>query len=183
MPVCQLNIILSLRISHIKASWPGMAFTMPQISALSGKFPAMRRQLHFLPLRKAQLGHDISKPVPGSPITHIRVPLPTFVALLPYLPSPARTKKESRRNLFLQDPHSKKAASYSPASHCSTIGASGLNFSVRNGKRWNPAAITTVIWLFDGLGTSKHNQDQNTSYEPHGIHARKRFRAISSARL
>ena len=117
MPVCQLNIILSLRISHIKASWPGMAFTMPQISALSGKFPAMRRQLHFLPLRKAQLGHDISKPVPGSPITHIRVPLPTFVALLPYLPSPARTKKESRRNLFLQDPHSKKAASYSPASH------------------------------------------------------------------
>ena len=168
MPVCQLNIILSLRISHIKASWPGMAFTMPQISALSGKFPAMRRQLHFLPLRKAQLGHDIYKPVPGSPITHIRVPLPTFVALLPYLPSPARTKKESRRNLFLQDPHSKKAASYSPASH---------------GKRWNPAAITTVIWLFDGLGTSKQHQDQNPSYEPHGIHARKRFRAISSARL
>ena len=27
--------------------------------------------------------------------------------------------------------------------HCSTIGASGLNFSVRNGKRWNPTAITT----------------------------------------
>ena len=93
MPVCQLNIILSLRISHIKASWPGMAFTMPQISALSGKFPAMRRQLHFLPLRKAQLGHDFSKPVPGSPITHIRVPLPTFVTYLPFLPSPARKKK------------------------------------------------------------------------------------------
>ena len=37
----------------------------------------------------------------------------------------------------------KKAASYSPALHCSTIGAGGLNFSVRNGKRWNPAAITT----------------------------------------
>ena len=114
------------------------------------------------------------------------VPSLPFVQLLPYLPSlpsPARTKKESRRNLFLQDPHSKKAASYSPASHCSTIGASGLNFSVRNGKRWNPAAITTVIWLFDGLGTSKQHQDQNPSYEQHGIHARKRFRAISSARL
>ena len=26
----------------------------------------------------------------------------------------------------------------------STIGAGGLNFSVRNGKRWNPAAITTL---------------------------------------
>ena len=37
----------------------------------------------------------------------------------------------------------KKAATYSPTLHCSTIGASGLNFSVRNGKRWDPAAITT----------------------------------------
>ena len=37
----------------------------------------------------------------------------------------------------------KMAASYSPALHCSTIGAGGLNFSVRNGKRWDPAAITT----------------------------------------
>ncbi len=26
----------------------------------------------------------------------------------------------------------------------STIGAHGLNFSVRNGKRWNPVAITTI---------------------------------------
>ena len=37
----------------------------------------------------------------------------------------------------------KKAASYSPALHCSTIGVSGLNFSVRNGKRWDPTTITT----------------------------------------
>ena len=37
----------------------------------------------------------------------------------------------------------KVAVSYSPALHCSTIGAGGLNFSVRNGKRWDPAAITT----------------------------------------
>ena len=27
--------------------------------------------------------------------------------------------------------------------NCSTIGAGGLNFSVRNGKRWDPAAIVT----------------------------------------
>ena len=39
----------------------------------------------------------------------------------------------------------KKAATYSPALHCSTIGATGLNFSVRNGKRWNPGAMTTRI--------------------------------------
>ena len=31
-----------------------------------------------------------------------------------------------------------EAASYSPALYCSTIGADGLNFSVRNGKRWIP---------------------------------------------
>ena len=37
----------------------------------------------------------------------------------------------------------KWAASYSPALHCSTIGAIGLNFSVRNGKRWNTDAIAT----------------------------------------
>ena len=29
---------------------------------------------------------------------------------------------------------------------CSTIGAIGLNFSVRNGKRWIPNAITTLIF-------------------------------------
>ncbi len=27
--------------------------------------------------------------------------------------------------------------------NCSTIGANGLNFSVRNGKRWDPIAIAT----------------------------------------
>ena len=37
----------------------------------------------------------------------------------------------------------KKAATYSPALHCSTIGDGGLNFSVRDGKRWDPAAIAT----------------------------------------
>ena len=28
----------------------------------------------------------------------------------------------------------------------STIGATGLNFSVRDGKRWNPGAITTEMF-------------------------------------
>ena len=67
-------------------------------------------------------------------------------------------KKESLTSSLTSGTHlEKKAASYSPALHCSTIGAGGLNFSVRNGKRWNPAAITTSIWLFDGLGTrTKH---------------------------
>ena len=38
---------------------------------------------------------------------------------------------------------SKTAATYSPTRQGSTIGVGGLNFSVRDGKRWNPAAIAT----------------------------------------
>ena len=30
---------------------------------------------------------------------------------------------------------------------CSTIGAGRFNFSVRNGKRWNPAAIVTLVFV------------------------------------
>ena len=36
-----------------------------------------------------------------------------------------------------------EAATYSPTALCSTIGVNGLNFSVRNGKRWDPIAIAT----------------------------------------
>jgi len=32
------------------------------------------------------------------------------------------------------------AAAYSPGCNPSTIGAAGLNFSVRDGKRWDPCA-------------------------------------------
>ena len=39
----------------------------------------------------------------------------------------------------------KEAATYSPTTKCSTIGVSELNFSVRNGKRWDLAAIATLI--------------------------------------
>ena len=35
---------------------------------------------------------------------------------------------------------------------CSTIGAGGLNFSVRNGKRCNPSAIATGNSCAEGLG-------------------------------
>ena len=52
-------------------------------------------------------------------------------------------KKDSRKTDCFPRVLIKKAASYSPTLHCSTIGANGLNFSVRNGKRWNPVAITT----------------------------------------
>ena len=41
----------------------------------------------------------------------------------------------------------KMAATYSSTWYSSTIGANGLNFSVRNGKRWSPVAIATLIRL------------------------------------
>ncbi len=64
-----------------------------------------------------------------------------------------RTKKkreyQKKKSPALRGEHrghdSKTAAAYSPALHCSTIGDGGLNCSVRNGKRWNPAAIATWI--------------------------------------
>ena len=40
----------------------------------------------------------------------------------------------------------KVAATYSPTWWGSTIGDGGLNFSVRNGKRWTPAAITATVY-------------------------------------
>ena len=52
-------------------------------------------------------------------------------------------KKRGPLTFLSEDLKRKKAASYSPALHCSTIGVGGLNFSVRNGKRWSPATITT----------------------------------------
>ena len=52
-------------------------------------------------------------------------------------------KSEAPSTLVWRGLLEKEAATYSPALHCSTIGASGLNFSVRDGKRWDPAAITT----------------------------------------
>ena len=38
---------------------------------------------------------------------------------------------------------SRIALQYHRRWHCSTIGDGGLNFSVRDGKRWDPAAIAT----------------------------------------
>ena len=49
---------------------------------------------------------------------------------------------QKKRALALTKARSVKVAmTYSPTNLCSTIGAVGLNFSVRNGKRWIPDAI------------------------------------------
>ena len=61
--------------------------------------------------------------------------------------------KESKKQHTKKDPHQmitligvsyfKKGGDLLSRLVDSTIGATGLNFSVRNGKRWNPGAITT----------------------------------------
>ena len=70
--------------------------------------------------------------------THELVNLPTY-KLTTSQNEQAPSAKRRARGCRMK----KKAATYSPALHCSTIGAGGLNFSVRNGKRWDTAAITT----------------------------------------
>ena len=60
-----------------------------------------------------------------------------------YVVESGTTKKRASKISLQSSLILKKAATYAPALHCSTIGADGLNFSVRNGKRWNPDAITT----------------------------------------
>ena len=52
---------------------------------------------------------------------------------------------KQKNSLKIKEVLSKKTAmTYSPTNLCSTIGAVGLNFSVRNGKRWNPNAINRL---------------------------------------
>ena len=99
------------------------------------------------------------------------------------------THEKALSPLLMKGLKRKTAASYSPALHCSTIGAGGLNFSVRNGKRWDPAAITTLnkslartkrkgtasIRLTSCTQNCYTTQSKSTSCES--------IRAISSARL
>ena len=76
-----------------------------------------------------------------------------------------RHKKRSPGDItVLGAPAVKEAATYSPALHCSTIGASGLNFSVRNGKRWDPTAITTWYLFFSWQVCFSWRVDWLTSY-------------------
>ena len=78
----------------------------------------------------------------------------------------------------------KRAAACSPALHRSTIGAGGLSFSVRNGKRRDPAAKATR------KGMTHRTRARGTRREgpPGGgtgtaRRGRGKLRAISSARL
>ena len=71
---------------------------------------------------------------------------------------------------------------------CSTIGVSGLNCSVRNGKRWNPAAIATWITV-DNISKQDSNQSRRIKHTQLKVYIifkanlKRKSRAISNARL
>ena len=59
-----------------------------------------------------------------------------------------KRKGEAAKERILAASPDKAAATYSPTAQRSTIGVRGLNFSVRNGKRWIPAAVATCMALY-----------------------------------
>ena len=79
-----------------------------------------------------------------------QVPKPTS-----QLPTP---QKESRpQGISPSDGfHSKSGGYLLSHQNGSTIGADGLNFSVRNGKRWNTVTITTIMTEHDCTANYTH---------------------------
>ena len=59
---------------------------------------------------------------------------------------PIPNKQQKEADSFLNQPLRRTAATYSPNWWVSTIGADELNFSVRDGKRWDLIALTTAIY-------------------------------------
>ena len=100
--------------------------------------------------------------------------------------------KESFPNFYAQETLSVKEKRRLPTLPrvCSTIGAGGLNCSVRNGKRWDPATIATLMTIMTNHNNKHEHKRFTTNRNKHAIYrgelklrARKLIRAISSARL
>ena len=58
--------------------------------------------------------------------------------------------------LFWNDAFLYKNGGYLLSHLRSTIGVTGLNFSVRDGKRWNPRAITALYLFFSCTGVQQY---------------------------
>ena len=116
-------------------------YTTPGVSSLDGEETA---RLHRAkgPLRKAQKRKRDSQA--------LRSTIPPLSSLSPqrhsFGNSPSNKKREPSSILAQGFSHRKRQLPTLPLLR-STIGVVGLNFSVRNGKRWNPNAITTLISL------------------------------------
>ena len=96
-------------------------------------------------------------------------------------------KRKDPANFCWSGPR-RTAATYSPTWWGSTIGASELNFSVRNGKRWILTAITTAIFYLRENNFNNSTQSISFRRQPsvtalHILCPRERFRAISTGQL
>ena len=69
-------------------------------------------------------------------------------------PCLAHKQEEARAQMSTGLSYKKTSATTYSSTSGSTIGATGLNFSVRNGKRWTPCALITEIklWTTNRLG-------------------------------
>ena len=82
------------------------------------------------------------------------------------------TKKGARPEINVSRSGARRtAAAYSPTWWGSTIGDAGLNFSVRNGKRWIPGSIATAVCDLREKTSTKNTRPKERS------------RAISTGRL
>ena len=84
---------------------------------------------------------------------------------------------------IIQSSLRRTAAAYSPTWWGSTIGDGGLNFSVRNGKRWYPAAIATAIYYLREIYTRYFLAGDTLFHFRRQFPTQERFRAISTGRL
>ena len=78
--------------------------------------------------------------VPTSLKSHILIHRPTFSSNI-------HMDKKSPPGQRSADPAGVKRGGYLLSHFRSTIGVAGFNFSVRNGKRWSPRAIATLMSL------------------------------------
>ena len=122
-------------------------YMTPGVPSLDGEETARLHRAQG-PLRKAQK----QKEIPSSSLEHSSL----YASLHLQSNSPPYKKREPPSTLAQGFSLRKRRLPTLPLLR-STIGVVGLNFSVRNGKRWNPNAITTLIRLTSWqLETSKN---------------------------
>ena len=86
-------------------------------------------------------------------------------------------KKRFPGRVFRPGNPKRTAATYSPTWWGSTIGACELNFSVRNGKRWDLTAVTAAVCYRERLRTCirKHGEEKNGKRKGFGLLVRVGF--------
>ena len=83
---------------------------------------------------------------------------------------PTKRSVRPRRKSTAGTDTSGKKGGYLLSRDSSTIGADGLNFSVRNGKRWNPGTIATKVESLIHEQKRKKNPTPSALYTLYLIH-------------